>query len=185
MKNLNPTLWRTCRMLSGATRIHLLRCLHEQPGRDVSTLAQATGIGISAASQELRRIQSRGLLQAEHRGAHLIYRLGADPQVVSAAPILSALRAALSLADSDEDIRILTIARGLGHPKRIEVLKSLIETPKNAFTLQKEFHVSYRTLARHLEILLESGLIRRENRTLLPVPPVHPLAKVLIKLLPR
>ncbi|NCA82031.1 MAG: ArsR family transcriptional regulator [Opitutae bacterium] len=184
MRNLNPTLWRTCRMLSGTTRIHLLHCLEERSGRNVSELARAVGVGLSAASQELRRIQSRGLLQAERRQASLIYRFGADPQVPSAAPILKALHAALSTRGPEDDERIQAIAHGLAHPKRIALLKSLMDSPKSAFALQKNFHLSFRTIDRHLRTLLESGLVRRENRTLHPMPPTHPLAKALLKLLP-
>lgn len=184
MQNLNPTLWRTCRMLSGMTRIHLLRCLDEHPGRNVSELASAVGVGLSATSQELRRIQSRGLLQTEHRQASLIYHFGADPQVPAAAPILKALRAALTIHGPGEDGRIQAIAHGLAHPKRIALLKSLMDSPKSAFALQKEFHLSYRTIDRHLRTLLESGLVRRDGRMLHPVPPTHFLSKALLKLLP-
>lgn len=184
MHTLNPTLWRTCRMLSGTTRLRLLRSLEEHPGRNVSELARAVGVGLSAASQELRRIQSRGLLQAERRQASLVYRFGADPQVPSAAPILKALRTALAHRGSKEDAQIQALARGLGHPSRIALLKSLMHGPKNAFALQQEFHLAFRTLDRHLRPLLDSGLIRRENRLLRFVPPVHPLAKALLRLLP-
>ena len=184
MHHLNPTLWRTCRMLSGTTRIRLLRCLEENPGSNVSALARAVGVGLSAASQELRRIQSRGLLQTEHRQASLIYRFGADPQVASSAPILKALRAALSSRGPAEDEQIQAIARGLAHPKRIDLLRSLLNSPKSAFALQKEFRLSFRTLDRHVRTLLASGFVRRDNRTLHAVPPGHPLAKALLKLLP-
>jgi len=184
VQTLNPTLWRTCRMLSGSTRIHLLRRLEDHPGGNVSELARAVGVGLSAASQELRRIQSRGLLQAERRQASLVYRFGADPQVPSAAPILKALRLALAHRHPRGDAQIQAIARGFGHPRRIALLKSLMLAPKNAFALQREFHLAYRSLDRHLRTLLDSGLVRRENRVLHFVPPVHPLAKALLKLLP-
>ena len=184
MPTLNPTLWRTCRMLSGRTRIHLLRCLDEHPGRNVSELARAVGVGLSATSQELRRIQSRGLLQTERRRAALIYRFGTDPQVPSAAPILKAIRTALSTPGAEEDERIQTIAHGLGHLKRIAILKSIMAAPKSAFALHKELHLAYRTIHRHIQALLDSGLVRRDERTLHYVPPTHPLAKALVKLLP-
>ena len=71
-------------MLSGKTRIRLLHHICNHPGDHVSAMAKTMGIGVSAASQELRRIQSRGILQTEYRGAKLIYRLGADPLVYSA-----------------------------------------------------------------------------------------------------
>lgn len=182
MQQLNPTLWRTCRMLSGPARVRLLRCLHERPGRNVSELAQAVGIGLSDASQELRRIQSRGLLQAERRGAALVYRLGADPQVVSAAPLLKALRAALSSHEPDD--QFLAVAAGLGHPKRIAMLQSIIDSPKSVYALHRELRTNYANALRHAQTLLDSGLVRREGRTLRCVPPVHPLAKALVKLLP-
>jgi predicted transcriptional regulator len=184
MQNLNPTLWRTSRMLAGKTRIRLLRCLHENPGKNVSELAKAVGIGVSDASQELRRIQSRGLIQPQYRGAALIYHFGADPQVRSAAPILKALRAALSKNIPHQDDTISTMAKGLGHRKRIAIIKSLIQSSKTTFALQEELQISFRTIARHLSVLFDSGLIRREKRILHYVRPTHPLAKVLVKLLP-
>lgn len=183
MQNLHPTLWRTCRMLAGPVRIHLFRCLHDHPGKNVSELAREVGVGVSDASQELRRIQSRGLLQAERKGVSLIYRLGADPQVVSAAPLLKALRADLSLHKSDE--AILSVANGLGHPKRIAMLCSIIASPKSTFALHRTLHTPYANAQRHVQQLLDSGLVRRDGRILHCMPPIHPLAKALVKLLPR
>lgn len=184
MQMLNPTLWRTCRMLSGTTRIRLLRCLEEKPGQNVTELAQAVGVGLSAASQELRRIQSRGLLRAGHRHAALIYRFKADPQVPSAAPILKALRRALADGRPEEDQRMQAIARGLAHPKRIALVKSIRESSKTAYALHQELRLHIRTIDRHLRTLLDSGLIRRDNRKFHLVRPTHPLAKALLKLLP-
>lgn len=185
MQNLNPTLWRTCRMLAGKTRIQLLRSLHRHPGQNVTELAKAVGVGVSDASQELRRIQSRGLLRPQYRGASLIYRFGADPQVRSAAPLLKALRTSLALDAPEGNERIAIIAKGLGHRKRIAIVRSLMASSKTTFALQQELQASFRTIARHLVILFDSGLIRREGRKLHYVPPTHPLAKALIRLLPR
>ena len=80
MANLNPTLWRTCKMLAGQTRIRLLRQLHRQPGPCVADLGKAVGIKRSDASQELRRIQSRGLLKSMRQGIPLVYRMEPDPK---------------------------------------------------------------------------------------------------------
>lgn len=184
MQSLNPTLWRTCRMLAGKTRIKLMRHLHEHPGQNVTAMAEAVGIGVSDASQELRRIQSRGLLQAEHRQAHLLYRFGADPQVLSAAPILKALRSALA-EDPGGDDQIRAIAHALGHPKRIAILRLLMASPKPGHALQVELGTSSGNLHRHLQALLDGGWIRRENRQLHFAAPAHPLAKALVKLLPE
>ena len=185
MQNLNPTLWRTCRMLSGDTRIRLLRALHEQPGRNVTELAQAVDIGLSDASQELRRIQSRGLLQPEHQGAALIYRLGADPQVASAVPLLKALKATFAAHTPDPAATIQAIANGLAHPKRIVILKSLRRSAKSVYTLQKEIRTDFRNLQRHVQTLLDSSLVYRKGRSLHFLSPTHPLVKTLVKLLPE
>ena len=39
MQQLNPTLWRTCRILRGRARLGLLRQILKQPGQNVSPLA--------------------------------------------------------------------------------------------------------------------------------------------------
>ena len=179
--NLNPTLWRTCRMLSGTTRLRLLRAMHAQPGQNVSQLARALNLGLSAASQDLRRIQSRGLLRAEHRGLALIYRFGADPQVRSTAPLLKALTTTLATRSPDQDAVMQAIAFSFAHPKRIAILKSLLQSPKSVYALQKEIRTSFCNLQRHLRIILAGGLARRDHRVFRFVPPAHPLAKALVR----
>ena len=49
---LSPTLWRTCRVLSGTTRLSLLQRIIRSPGLCVSDLAAAEGISLGRASQE-------------------------------------------------------------------------------------------------------------------------------------
>ena len=184
MQNLNPTLWRTRRMLAGATRIRLLRELQVRPGQSVSELARAVGIGISDASQELRRIQSRGLLQAERRGVALVYRMEPDPQVGSAAPILKVLRPALASGNGGLDDRILALARGLAHPKRLAIVKSLLHSPKSTYALHRELQTNFANIQRHLNTLVAGGYVRREGHLCHFTLPGHPLAKVLLRFLP-
>jgi len=172
-------------MLSGKTRVKLLRCLVEESGRNVTQLAGAVGIGISDASQELRRIQSRGLLQAEHRHANLIYRLRADPQVSSALPLLRALRNTLATQTPDADQKIRDLGNSLGHIRRIEMLKELIRSPQTADHLQKRIRTSQACVSRHLQPLLKAGFVERERQLLRYIQPRHPLAKALIRLLPE
>lgn len=127
MQNLNPTLWRTCKMLAGRARIRLLRQLHDHPEECVSALGERVALKEAAASQELRRIQSRGLLQAERRGVRLVYRLAADPQVASAAPLLKALQTAFDACPAERDADMVAIAAGLAHERRIRIVRTLLE----------------------------------------------------------
>ena len=180
---LNPSLWRTCRMLAGATRVKLLRQLHEHPGRTVSELARATGIGLSDASQELRRIQSRGLLQAVRRGSFVYYRFWADPQVASAAPLLRALRTALTDYPEDRDVDVVRIAQGLSHPRRIAIAKALRQAPRKWRKLPAAMDMAPTSAGPHMAGLARSGLARRAGDWLLLEPMDHPLAKALVRLL--
>lgn len=183
MPALNPTLWRTCRMLAGAARVKLLRELHVRPGRGVTDLARAVGIGTSDASQELRRIQSRGLLQAERRGPFVFYRLGADPQVASAAPLLRALRATLARTRKTQDPEIARIARGLAHPRRIAIAQALRRSPLRPGQLRAEVGLATSTARPHLAKLAAAGLVKRTGDWWMPAVPAHPLAKALVRLL--
>ena len=183
MRYLNPTLWRTCRVLSGTMRIRLLRQLFEHPGRSVSELAKALGISCSDASQELRRLQSRGLLQSERRGAFVIYRPGADPQVKSAAPLLKALAFALAAYPPERDGEICRIAFGLAYPRRIALAKALQAGPQSDFELAGALRFPGFAVFNHLRILQKSGFARRENGRVHFHIPTHPLASALVRLL--
>jgi DNA-binding transcriptional ArsR family regulator len=183
MPALNPTLWRTCRMLAGATRVKLLRELHGRSGRTVTELAQAAGVGISDASQELRRIQSRGFLRADRRGPYVRYRLGADPQVASAAPLLRALRTALAQTRAAPVPEIIRIAQGLAHPRRIAIARALRRAPRRPGQLRAELGLATSSARPHLARLVESGLVKRRGDWLVLEPTAHPLAKALARLL--
>jgi DNA-binding transcriptional ArsR family regulator len=183
MKNLNPTLWRTCRMLAGSTRVRLVRELHDRPGQSVGQLANSVGIGESDASQELRRIQSRGLLKSERLGARVIYRLEPDPQVTSAAPLLKALIRTMDLHPPQRDETIGRIAAGLAWPRRVAIAQSLMASPKTATELVVDLGWSSFAVFNHAGLMRKAGWIRSvEGRMHLTVPE-HPLADALARLL--
>lgn len=180
---LNPTLWRTCKMLAGATRVKLLRQLYAHPGRNVSALGAAVGIRRACASQELRRIQSRGLLQAARRGRPLIYRLEADPQVPSAAPLLKAIQAAMERLPARRDPDICAIANGLAHARRIAIARVLLIGPCASADLQFRLRLSAFGLEQHLKTLEQGGWVKRQGSQVRFQPPPHPLAHALTDLL--
>ena len=93
---LSPTLWRTCRVLAGGTRLALLRRVIKHPGLSVSELAAADKIDLARASQDLRRLQSRGLLRRHQAGVHVLFRPLPDPQVATAAPLLKAVQVSVA-----------------------------------------------------------------------------------------
>ena len=183
MKTLNPTLWRTCRMLAGANRIRLLRAIFAQPGQSVSELAQALGIGLSDASQELRRIQSRGLLKSSRDGIRVIYRPEADPQVPTAAPLLKALKTAFADFPPERDEEMLALAFGLAYPRRIAIARALQAASQTELDLGVALKLSSYAVFTHVKILQAGGWIRRIGRNRQFATPDHPLAEALARLL--
>lgn len=180
---LNPTLWRTCRVLAGPTRLHLLRLVLAKPGATVSGLAADAGIGLSRASQELRRLQSRGLVGVERHASFVQYLPTPDPQVPSARPLLQALKASFDRGGpaQDEDIRLLAIA--LSHPRRILIFRELLDGPRTLPMLQSSLGIPYPSAIRHLRLLKEGHLVRVRSGLFRPVRNSHPLAQCLGTLL--
>lgn len=181
MKKLNPTLWRTCRTLSGRNRLRLLREILERPGQNVSQLAERVEMGISAASQELRRLQSRGLLQRSAQGMAIVYQAIPDPQVSSAAPLLQALKAALATHKSEEPI--LKTARALAHERRIAMAGALLQGPQGGTQLAHKTRMGTATLRWHLKSMKTAGLVGRAGKTYVLQPDSSPLGTVLVTLL--
>lgn len=181
--DLNPTLWRTCRILSGKTRLALLRRIAKRPGQTVSQLAEAEGLSRPRASQELRRLQSRGLLRADRQGLFLIYQLVPDPQVASAKPILQAMSDNLARFPPAVDEQTMRIAVGLSHARRIAIVRRLRSGPTHISGLQEAVQIPFRTLSYHLRLLEKGGWVQGEKRVWELAPNDFPLAKCLMGLL--
>jgi DNA-binding MarR family transcriptional regulator len=182
MNSLNPTLWRTCRVLAGATRLNLLQRILADPTQNVSQLAAAVGIGEPYASQELRRLQSRGLLQRHRKGLPVFFRPIPDPQVPSAAPLLRALKSALSGAP-EPAAEIMRIAHALSNEQRIIIAQALMSAAQSPKTLADRTQIRPGPLHRHLQLLIAGGFVQRKGPCLLFRTPHHPLAQALVKLL--
>ena len=183
MQTLNPTLWRTCKMLAGATRIRLLRQLHVNADQCVTALGRSVGIHQPAASQELRRIQSRGLLQVVRQGPAVMYRLMADPQVPTAAPLLKAIQAALAGLPPEKDGLMCAIATGLAHERRIQIARVLMNGAHAPPELQQLLHIPPRPFWLHLQKLIAAGFVVPAQDRFQWTVPDHPLGRALAKLL--
>lgn len=149
----------------------------------MSALGKRVALKEAAASQELRRIQSRGLLQAERRGVRLVYRLAADPQVASAAPLLKALQTAFDACPAERDADMVAIAAGLAHERRIRIVRTLLEGRRTRLDLQYATRISPHPFRKHLEKLAAGGFIVAADDSILLAVPNHPLAKALVKLI--
>ena len=183
MAMLHPTLWRTCRVLAGETRLKLLRNIILHPEQSVSKLAGALDISLPRASQELRRLQSRGLVQTRPDGVHVRYIPAPDPLVATAAPLLQAAKESFLRFPPAEDHQIIQIATGFAHPRRLAILRLLQIGPMNTLTLEDLSGMTRTALNRHLLKLQTAGLIRREQRQFHVVDHPHPMAQRLLRIL--
>ena len=182
MAKLHPTLWRTCRMLSGKTRLALLRQVIDSPGQTVSALAGQLQISLPRASQELRRLQSRGLIQANRSGMHVQYRPVPDPLVSTAAPLLQAMQSTFRRFSASEDDQAARIATGFSHLRRLAIVRLLLIGPMDTPALEELSGMSRDALNRHLLKLRAAGLINREGKRIQIEDPPHPLAKCLLEI---
>ena len=180
---LSPTLWRTCRVLAGKTRLALYRRIIQSPGQSVSALAGAERISVGRASQELRRLQARGVVGVRRDGRHAFYYPESDPLVLSAQPILAAMREVCRRLAPSSDARTARLARGLAHEKRIAMVRALRQGPMAVHELQARLKMPSQTLWYHLRFLKTGGWIVPSRRRWKLEPSGHPLAKCLLQLI--
>ena len=180
---LHPTLWRTCRVLSGKTRLELLRLVIDRPDQTVSGLAHSLKISLPRASQELRRLQSRGLIQAVATGLHVRYRPVPDPLVATAAPLVQAMRAAFQRQPPPADEETSRIATGFSHVRRLALARLLLIGPMNTQTLEELSGLSRNVLNRHLRRMRDAGVVRRLGQMNAIADHPHPLAQCLLGIL--
>ena len=181
--NLSPTLWRTCRILAGATRLGLFRRIVHKPGMPVGALAKAERISLGRASQELRRLQARGLVRVERAGRWVRYHPEPDPAVPSAKVLLRALKEACASREASADEQTARVARGVAHEKRMAMVRALRAGPLAVNGLQTALHIPAPTLWHHLRLLETGGWVERDRGCWRLAANTHPLAKCLLKLI--
>ena len=179
---LSPTLWRTCRVLSGSTRLALFRRIVKNPGLSVGALAKAEQISLGRASQELRRLQSRGIVSVERTGRFVLYFPEPDPSVSSAQPVLRALQETCARFGAPADERTARLAAGVAHEKRLALVRALQARPLAVHEMQAALKIPVPTLWHHLRFLEIGGWVERERGKWKLAPNDHPLAKYLLKL---
>ncbi|MDD2240726.1 MAG: helix-turn-helix domain-containing protein [Kiritimatiellae bacterium] len=182
---LSPTLWRTARVVAGETRLELLRHILAEPGLSVTELADSLDLSLSRASQELRRLQSRGLVRASPSGARVHYSPVPDPLVASARPILEAMEKALAETAPDDVAPLIATARAFSHARRLAIIQELIQHPRSIQELQRLLKLSGMAAHRHLQVLQEAGLVRRQGTHWKCDAGKNPLAQCMIRLLKK
>jgi len=156
---LRPTLWRTCRALANRTRLTILSFLFQQPGQTVSALSDHLKIPLPVASQYLRALEARGLLQVKRVGRRVTYRPVPNTTRGPATGLIGPLRQAFA-RDSNPVRSIFRAATAFTHPRRILIYSVLRRRSQTLAQLRSATRFSFRALQRHLHKLQERGFVK-------------------------
>jgi len=154
---LQPTLWRTCRVLANRTRLHLFRLLARQPNQTVTDVATCLKLPLAVASQYLRALEARGLLSVRRVGLHVTYRL-AGGSSTPAQPLVRSLRLVFRRQSMSVEMLFKTFT-AFTHPRRIEIFRALGERSRCLRELNAVTRISTRALSRHVKKLEARGFI--------------------------
>jgi len=178
---LQPTLWRTCRVLANRTRLQILELLVQEAPQTVSAVAAHLSLTLPVASQALRALEARSLLTACRIGRRVEYRLGAGSSS-DASPTLAATLGAVLRRDAAAKETIFQLATAFTHPRRIEIFRLLRTEPRMLMPLQAATRISLPALLRHLKKLEARGFIICEDEKYSAVNHPEPLGGILASL---
>lgn len=154
---VQPTLWRTCRVLANRTRLQIFGLLAEQSPQTVSSVALRLQLPLPVASQYMRALEARGLLTSRRVGRRVDYRLGAATSD-SAQALVAALRLAFR-QDSSAVESLFKLSTAFTHPRRIEIFRVLHLEARTLNQIQAATRISVPALLRHLGKLEARGFV--------------------------
>ena len=161
---LQPTLWRTCRVLANRARLRMFGLLVQQPDQTVSAVAQHFNLPLPVASQYLRAMEARGLLTARRTGSRVSYRVSEPEAAGPVSPLLEALRLAFQ-RESNPGEAIFKLATAFTHPRRLALFRALGAGARTAAQLREATRISHDAVWRHLAKLEARGFVARRART--------------------
>ncbi|MCK5675744.1 MAG: winged helix-turn-helix transcriptional regulator [Verrucomicrobia bacterium] len=180
MKELRPTLWRTCRIIANETRLQLLWHLFTDGELCVTQLSRKVNVGQPTASNQLRALSARGLITPRREKKNVIYRAEANNGVDFAPEQLEALRKC-----HEQSMSLKTVIRqatAFTHERRIEIVRALNSKILPFYELRGITGMSPAALSRHLEKLEARRFIKKTDGLYRIVCPGNPLGRTLIEI---
>lgn len=178
---LQPTLWRTCRVLANRRRLRILQLLMKERELTVSAVARQLELSVPVASQYLRALEARSLLEARRQGGRVLYRFREPDEAGPLPGVLRALRAGFRSGPAFAH-QAFRDATAFTHPRRIVLYRALEAWNDTSERLRAATKTSRFALARHLAKLASRGLIRREEGRWATCTPPGALAAALVRL---
>ncbi|MBA4388662.1 MAG: hypothetical protein C0404_11825 [Verrucomicrobia bacterium] len=161
--NLQPTLWRTCRVLANETRLKIIRYILLHPGQTVSGIANVFSLNLSMACRHLRDLNARGLLKAERIHGNVMYWPHADESTRQARALFASIW--FTMGNHDDAIGfIYNKATAFTHPRRIAIVRQLAKSPRRLCEIQRLASISKPATCRHVGKLLNRGFITLDRK---------------------
>jgi DNA-binding IclR family transcriptional regulator len=136
----------------------MLNLLFQQPNQTVSALAEQVNLSLPVASQYLRALEARGLLEVRRTGRRVTYRPVPANAQSPAANLVSVLRRVFR-QDGDPVETIFKTSTAFTHPRRIDVFGVIRNEGQSLFQLRTATCVSSPALYRHLRKLKSRGFV--------------------------
>ena len=179
--SLNPTLWRTCRMLANSRRLKIIQHLIDNGPLTLTELATASSMSLPACSQYTRQITARGLCRETRKGTYAFFDLYPDPSIPYSPYLLLGIIESLLRKKQDytEPIADLT---AYTHVRRIMIVNYLFkEESARLCDMQQDLPISEAALLRHLNKLISRKVVSRsENECYHLLKPPTMLSKKLL-----
>jgi len=179
LEALNPTLWRTCRVLANKKRLLVLRELGLRPEQRVSGIAHRLGLSPSLASQALRALNARGLLRARRVGKYVYYIPGANRSIPNSDRLLQVIQKEFA-NDKKPSINIFQYCTAFTHPRRILIIKTLCNDPMQLKDIAFKTKIPTSALDRHLRKLIDRGFVSHADGRYACSVPRNQFARVLL-----
>jgi DNA-binding transcriptional ArsR family regulator len=180
-ETLNPTLWRTCRVLANAHRLALLEYLTTRAYATVGQVAAALDLPVATASLQLRVLAARGLIVPTRSGRYVHYAFRADPRVRQAVALHRALDWMFA-HDRRPCDTIYRLATAFTHPRRIDIVCVLRRQALSFSAIKTACGLSHAATIRHLRKLLDRGVVERTETGIRVAQSAHPLTKAFLAL---
>jgi DNA-binding transcriptional ArsR family regulator len=181
---LQPTPWRTCRVLANRKRLQILALLASNGAQSVSSVARHMKLAMPTASQYLRALEARGLLTCRRVSRRVEYRLADGRREGSADQLVAALRLVLG-HDAGRIERVFNSATAFTHPRRVEIFRAIAKGANSFAKLQAATRISVPALQRQLEKLESRGFIAAKRGAYGTRSQADPFARALARLATR
>ena len=173
--------------MDNENRLRFLRAIFvSKEAKGVTRLAEDIGVSVPTASQYLRALNARGLVDVKRESSHVYYGSGKNRSLPEAQLLQDAFMRLFERKDlpSDWPARISPVLKAYANERRIAIIRTIAENGSLTFaSLSHLADMSETSLLRHLSLLLDGGVIAQDERRQYVIrPPKNSLQQALLKI---